>query len=100
MTDQEKLDEYREINRLQAQIIHESQQKKVPCREYKNADIEYIEWLENKLEDAHERVEKLAMALDKACIFLSRIFDDTDSVMCTWDAEKWKEWCMNDGVWE
>lgn len=82
MTDQKKLDEYREINRLQAQIIHESQQKKVPCREYQNADIEYI--------------EKLERALDKACIFLSLNIDDTESVMSTWDNEEWKEWCMDD----
>lgn len=82
MTDQEKLDEYREINRLQAQIIHESQQKKVPCREYKNADIEYI--------------EKLERALDKACIFLSLNIDDIESVMSTWHIEEWKEWCMED----
>ena len=73
---QEKLEEYREINRLQAQIIHESQQKKVPCREYRNADIEYIEWLENKLENAHERVEKLAMALDKAGIFFEIVEEE------------------------
>ena len=65
-----KLEEYREINRLQAQIIHESQQTGNPCREYRNADIEYIERLENKLEDAHERVEKLAMVLNKAGIFV------------------------------
>lgn len=75
MTDQKKLDEYREINRLQAQIIHESQRKKVPCREYKNADIEYI--------------EKLERALDKACIFLALNIDDTESVMSTLDVEKW-----------
>lgn len=82
MNDQEKLEEYREINRLQAQIIHESQQKKVPCREYRNADIKYI--------------EKLEGALDKACIFLSRIVDDPESIMSTWDKGEWKEWCMDD----
>lgn len=82
MTDQEKLDEYREINRLQAQIIHESQRTGKPCREYRNADIEYI--------------EKLERALDKACIFLSLNIDDTESVMSTWDNEEWKEWCMDD----
>lgn len=82
MTDQKKLDEYREINRLQAQIIHESQRTGKPCREYQNADIEYI--------------EKLERALDKACIFLSLNIDDIESVMSTWHIEEWKEWCMED----
>lgn len=82
MTNQEKLDEYREINRLQAQIIHESQRTGKPCRKYRNADIEYI--------------EKLEGALDKACIFLSRIVDDPESIMSTWHIEDWKEWCMDD----
>lgn len=82
MTDQEKLDEYRKINRLQAQIIYESQQTGKPCREYRNADIEYI--------------EKLERALDKACIFLSLNIDDTESVMSTWHIDEWKEWCMED----
>ena len=77
-----KIEEYREINRLQAQIIHESQRTGKPCREYRNADIEYI--------------EKLERALDKACIFLSLNIDDTESVMSTWDNEEWKEWCMDD----
>ena len=53
-----------------------------PARKYRNADTKYI--------------KKLEGALDKACIFLSRIFDDTDSVMSTWDNEEWKEWCMDD----
>ena len=53
-----------------------------PARKYRNADTKYI--------------KKLERALDKACIFLSRIFDDTDSVMSTWDNEEWKEWCMED----
>lgn len=78
-----KIEEYREINRLQAQIIHESQRTGKPCREYRNADIEYI--------------EKLERALEKACIFLSLNIDDTESVMSTWHIEEWKEWCMEDG---
>ena len=47
-----------------------------------NTDIKYI--------------KKLEGALDKACIFLSRIVDDPESIMSTWHIDEWREWCMDD----
>lgn len=53
-----------------------------PARKYRNADTKYI--------------KKLEGALDKACIFLSRIVDDPESIMSTWHIDEWREWCMDD----
>ena len=53
-----------------------------PARKYRNADIKHI--------------KKLEGALNKACILLSRIVDDPESIMSTWHIEEWKEWCMDD----
>lgn len=79
-----KLKEYRNINRIQAQIIHESQKKRKPCRDYCNADIEYI--------------DKLEKALDKACEVLSsdlqKIDIDGDEKLVKESAEKWKKELM------
>lgn len=42
-----------------------------------------------------KRIERLEKALDKACQKLYS-FDLDTAFVGYWDAEAWKEWCMND----
>lgn len=83
------IDEYRQINKIQAQIIHESQEKKKPCRDYNNADIDYICRLTKALARACYNLEAMQKWLSDNEEY--KEYNDIKEM----SSDEWMEWLMN-----
>ena len=68
---------------------------KVLKEEY-NADQKYIEDFDKTKDWYWNKIKRLEKALDKACKFISGIFNDHEDEKIYWEKECWKEWLMED----
>ena len=65
-------------------------------KEEYNADQKYIEDFDITKDWYWKKIKRLEKALDKACKFISGIFNDHEDEKIYWEKECWKEWLMED----
>ena len=74
------------------ELVHELEVLK---DEY-NADQKYIENFDTTKEWYWKKIKQLEKALDKACKFISGIFNDHEDERIYWEKENWKKYLLED----
>ena len=74
------------------ELVHELEVLK---EEY-NADQKYIENFDTTKDWYWKKIKQLEKALDKACKFISGIFNDHEDERIYWEKEDWKKYLLED----
>ena len=61
-----------------------------------NADQKYIEDFDTTKDWYWKKIKQLEKALDKACKFISGIFNDHEDERIYWEKEDWKKYLLED----
>ena len=65
-------------------------------KEEYNADQKYIENFDTTKDWYWKKIKQLEKALDKACKFISGIFNDHEDERIYWEKEDWKKYLLED----
>ena len=92
----------RDIDNVMAKIVeleehcNELEHELEVLKEEYNADQKYIKDFDTTKDWYWNKIKRLEKALDKACKFISGIFNDHEDEKIYWEKEDWKKYLLED----